>query len=754
MTRTRKIIFAITGSWIALALSLPHSYAEAPEADAVRTTTDAPKAIESILNPQPKQCATPSSPGEADPCVDLFKASCVKPDGSFKNEFKLEDEMDKKIHAALGAAQKQMGSASIEGDYLDLLKKNNYAVTPNLDEEKKKKLMSGNLDGEISDYFSNFPKDCNSIVALTPEQDVQATQLLSKALDNDSIVSSTKQRLKYAQSQFDSLAEQRKSGSGAAREYAQSEMARIAKSMTEDEKLLETQKKEMNEAWTKRDAIYSEPIAKAKEALAEFRKRASESYAKDYPGLVSAIMRFCTDDLKSAIDSKTKEAKEEEKKIEAEKAANSGTASYIGRKINEEISKFAVPPECSKDRMYTLRDQAVQLFRIKDPSRHEKAVKEFVDKYFPFYLSLSQLQDKVFNTTIWSYASSNSNASAPQPEARHNPGEDLLALAPDIKLACSTMKSAAWSEVRTVHEKFYGNIARSKATVESMLDATYGPEQKARMTELYNRAHDGIMTFIEKDLALLPGLKGTDKLKRITESTAKLTFSWTAKPAENLYKKEPDFPLPVLDFDKVPETEMMLWIFQDSSLNVFKEMNAEYTPQMKVGALEMPETVILLPSVNLMVEKDPYATLAVIAHEIGHKIGYKTSVWNGYDLTQVYAKLVECLSTEGSIKLEKGQEDEAMADWISSKVMGRILMALPPDQRKPAALRLAGFFCQAYGVDGFYKSPLGLKEGHPETSLRINGIFGANSGVRQALGCSDSDSKCRFVECTLEGAKP
>jgi hypothetical protein len=101
-----------------------------------------------------------------------------------------------------------------------------------------------------------------------------------------------------------------------------------------------------------------------------------------------------------------------------------------------------------------------------------------------------------------------------------------------------------------------------------------------------------------------------------------------------------------------------------------------------------------------------------------------------------------------SIKAKKYQADEAIADWIAANVIGDYVMNLPANERQKAAVRCGGFFCHAYG-DDFYKSSIILEESHPETTFRINGIYGTNTKIRAALGCS---KKGPFTECTLKGA--
>lgn len=732
------------------------SRAEDSAKDALDAALKNQREVEKLLAPPQNNCdpsgASASSP--RDPCVDLFKAACTNEDGSFKDAHKLENQIDKKIQAAREAALKQMGSDSVDAAYIDYLKKNGFTPKSDLDEEQKKKLLSGETPSDLGDWFENVPKDCYGVAKLKPDEETKVNQLRNDFWQKQNQVTSAQSNLDYAQKQIESAKQQKAATTDKnSQKYYDQQIEELGKKIPQLQADLETKKKDYESAQDKVDAIYTNALTRGREALSDFRKRVAASYEKDYTGLVSTIMQMCSDSLPKSIGDKKKQLKDKEKEL-ADKAAatasanNSSSSSGSTEVINEELKKLEVPGECSKNNLYAIREAAVQLYRIKDKEKSKQEVKSFVEKNFDLYLKLKGIEQKLWNTQLTTYVYS--GQSQPQTPARKDLSQDLSPLQNDVNNACNDFKSRSWNTYREAYGKFFGNIAKSKPAIESILGATYGPEQKTRMDAMYKQIHSGIMQFIDKDLGSVPELKGTPKLQRMKDSMAALGYSWIDKPAATLYKKEDDFPLPVLDFDKLPMTEMFLWAFQDPTMSFFKEMNAFYNPAMKQGVLTTDEKVNLLPAINLLTKDDPYAAMAVIAHEIGHKIGYQVSKINGYDLTKVYSKLVDCLSSEKSINMLNYQADEAIADWISAKVMGRMIMNLPQAERKPAALRLGGFFCQAYG-DDFYKAGVYTKSGHPETTLRINGVFGANTDVRSALGCAGDKAKGPYQECQIAG---
>ncbi|OFZ55079.1 MAG: hypothetical protein A2428_02590 [Bdellovibrionales bacterium RIFOXYC1_FULL_54_43] len=752
-----KYKFGILGTVLAIgfaSLSVANATDEQTK-DVVDVTVRAQQEVEKLLQ-SPSGCNAVPVCAASDPCDDLFKASCTNEDGSFKDDVKLEKQVDEKIKAAREAALKEFGSASVKDAYLDFLRKNGYEPKSDLSDEQIEKLLAGKTPNDLSEWFSNIPKDCYGLVKLSTEEDATVSKLRNDIWPKQYQLSNAQSTLESVKGQREAMQKLRDATTdkNSQKGYDQ-QIAEYTKRISEIEEEIKTKKAEYEAAQDKVDAIYSAVLSRGKESMADFNKRVMASYEKDPNALVSSIMQVCSDSIPRNLEEKKKTIKDKENEL-ADKAAAQAAVGNTGNAsteiINPEIAKLEVPKECAKPNLYEMRDAAVQLHRVKDRDAATVAAKAFVEKYYDFYGKVKAIERKLWNTQLTIYSSSSQTSSTTATPARKDLSTEISPLQTEVSNVCSDYKGRAQNGYYEAYGKFFGNIAKSKPAIESILAATYGKERKARMDAVYKRVHSGIMSFISNELGNEPGLKGTPKLARMKESMAKLGYSWLEPPAKNLYKKEDDFPLPVLDFEKLPLNEMFLGVFQDPTLSFFKEMNAFYNPAMKQGVLEVEEKVNLLPTLNLLMEKDPYAAMAVLAHEIGHKIGFQVSKMNGYDLTKVYAKLTDCLASQDSINMLNLQADEAISDWIASKVMGRMIMTLPEKERKAAALRVGGFFCLAYG-DNFYKYPVATKYGHPESTLRINGIYGANSDIRKALGCTGEKTKGRFKECYLQGEK-
>lgn len=110
-------------------------------------------------------------------------------------------------------------------------------------------------------------------------------------------------------------------------------------------------------------------------------------------------------------------------------------------------------------------------------------------------------------------------------------------------------------------------------------------------------------------------------------------------------------------------------IFSDPYLTYFNDSNALYLPIYIWGKAKTDEHIEITPARLLLMDKNPYAVLSSVSHEIGHKIGPELSKLSGYDLTSNFQQLIDCYTTRESINLKHNQRDEAIADYISSEVL-------------------------------------------------------------------------------------
>jgi hypothetical protein len=192
---------------------------------------------------------------------------------------------------------------------------------------------------------------------------------------------------------------------------------------------------------------------------------------------------------------------------------------------------------------------------------------------------------------------------------------------------------------------------------------------------------------------------------------------------------------------------MTAQIFSGPSLSFFTQLNAFYTPQVQFGKMKMEEQVNMMPAFVYNLDKNPYAFLSVVAHEAGHKIGPMVSKINGYDLEPEYRELLNCYKDNKSIKLEEHQKDETIADYISSEVLARQIQKLPAEKRKQALMSSMEDFC-IFDDYGNHNHSISCKGSHPENSLRVGGVYGANPSIRKIMGCEKDSPK--FKSCGLK----
>jgi hypothetical protein len=239
-----------------------------------------------------------------------------------------------------------------------------------------------------------------------------------------------------------------------------------------------------------------------------------------------------------------------------------------------------------------------------------------------------------------------------------------------------------------------------------------------------------------------------DPIKRaeILDGYDSLNLSWTRKPSDSEYTKDLNGQM-VLDENNAGRNPMdqSNTAFFDPSLSYFTTPNAVYKPTVSIGKMKLEEHVDIMPVFLSKIEKSPYTYLAIAAHEAGHKIGLGMAQISGFDLSSEYKDLLACYKDSKSIKLEGKQADEALADYFSSEILARQIQKLPKDQRKQAVMSAAEMHCM-FGDRAQHL--VSCKGSHPESSLRVSGILGANPSIRKILGCRKDSS--RFKSCGLK----
>lgn len=414
-------------------------------------------------------------------------------------------------------------------------------------------------------------------------------------------------------------------------------------------------------------------------------------HAKDIPNFVSGILPQC----------------------EAVKGVPSTNVDPKMRKTCENITQ--------------IRKQAINLFRLEGTPEYEEQAKKFVREYLPAN----------------SYSASKGDPNKTEIEIlREKIDSDGNRSIGNCYMYASLVENAGGK----VFRDFVDDVNKSKPTVDAVIDTFYNDQNKQVATQTFQNARTDIKAIVSQLV------HDSTKRKKILDGYDDLKLFWIDKPAESSYTKNRN-GIPILDEEKsaseIPRalsgTDDLFTIFSDPSLSYFTTLNANYRPSRSVGDFKNSERVNILPAMIHLTEKNPYTFLNVIAHETGHKIGPEISKLNGYDLTPEYKDLIACYKNHKSINLQKGQEDETIADYISSEVLALQIAKLPTEKRREALMSSMETFCI---YEDSERNSLNCKYPHPENTLRVGGIFGANPNLREAVGCAGESSQ--FKSCGLK----
>jgi len=433
---------------------------------------------------------------------------------------------------------------------------------------------------------------------------------------------------------------------------------------------------------------------------AKYREQSINLYAKDIPNFIS-----------NQIGSKCSSLK-------------SNPSSYKPEENKEVIAAC--------DKISQLKRQAVNLFRIEGTPQYKEQAEKFVRENL-----LPELKYSYSSTTT-------STPTSPPPEKTdvEKLRDTLQTASNSLSNYCYSYSSLVENAGNKVFQDFVGEVNTAKPTVDAVIDSFYSESKKKMATQMFQESRSDIQGIVSQFV------KDPSKKTEIVDGYDRLKLFWMEKPADTAYKRN-DKGILVLDEAKASPAYVRMFnddvygTFSDPSLSFFTTLNANYMPPVNMGKSSNAERVNMMPAFIKLSEKNPYAFLAVIAHEAGHKIGPEVSRINGYDLTPEYKDLLTCYKDSKSINLQSGQEDETIADYISSEVLARQISRLPAEKRQQALMSSMEDFCIFEDSD----SGVNCKGSHPENSLRVAGIYGANPNLRKAVGCNADSPK--FKSCGL-----
>lgn len=379
-----------------------------------------------------------------------------------------------------------------------------------------------------------------------------------------------------------------------------------------------------------------------------------------------------------------------------------------------------------------IKRQAINLFRIEGTPEYKEQADKFVRK--------NLLLKSQYPSTITTSAASGEISEKVKLEKLIAKDKLLSSL---IKDSCEHYSSAAENAGAKIFEDLTDQINKAKTTVDVVIDSFYSDDKKKIATQMFQETRSDIQAIASQFV------KDPTKKTQIVDGYDRLKLFWMEKPENSSYTKNNKGIMALDELKAAPSNIRALFnedvyeTFSDSSLSFFTTFNADYMPSVNMGKTGRDERVNIMPAFINFLEENPYAFLEVISHEAGHKIGLDVSRLNGYDLSLEYQELLACYKNRKSINLQSGQEDETIADYISSEVLARQISRLPSEKRQQALMSSMEAFCVL--DDGH--SDITFKESHPDGILRVNGILGANPNLRKAVGCNAESPE--FKSCGL-----
>lgn len=421
-------------------------------------------------------------------------------------------------------------------------------------------------------------------------------------------------------------------------------------------------------------------------------------------------------------------------------------------KSNSSVYLPAGNPElatvCGK--LTEVRRKAIDLFRLEGSPEYKGEAEKFVREHF--VPEPQAVYGGFLSTPVTPYEDNSAEGSqvpempelTEEDEIKFRIGNGFYSLG-DI---CSQYSRAVENIADKVENDFLIEINRNKTTVDGLLNAFYNEKNKSRIDRIFEELK-GDLQEISKQL-----VKEPNKRAQILDEYDRLKLTWFEKPPVSAYKKnERDVHL-LNEETEDSHNKKLASIFSDPSLSYFTTVNAYYAPTMSTGVMKTDERVELLPA--FINRRNAFDFVSTLAHELGHKLGPDISKMNGYDISDRYKDLLACYSDSKSIKMQKKQADEVVADAISAEILAYQLSKLPFDERRRALMASMETFC----YDDFLRAgihKISCKDQHPEPSLRVSGIFGANPNLRKAIGCEGESPKYKScglnISLSSEGTK-
>lgn len=378
------------------------------------------------------------------------------------------------------------------------------------------------------------------------------------------------------------------------------------------------------------------------------------------------------------------------------------------------------------------RKEAIRIYRLDGSPEYANEAKYFLAKYF-------------FPELKYSFGGTPGAASTTAPVSDlEKERASVLEMISSARAMCDSVSTAYRSAGEEVIRKTKIYIGISRPTVETVLNSVYTPETEKAFDQMFVETREDVQGIVKQFVA------NPAKRTAIVDSYDALKKMWVQLPKDEDYIRgnKNEQILNWADAARDPaQMDQPLTMFTDPDLNYFTELNANYVPNIQMGQAKLQSRVSMMPGFLLSLKSKPAFFHTVLAHEIGHNIGPQISRLNGFDLRPEYKDLLACYATSKSINMKPQQSDETIADYISSEVVAKKIASLPADQRENALKLAMEPYCH-FDADSEHEISANCSGSHPQTTLRVGGIFGANPNIRNAIGCKEESLE--YKTCGLQ----
>lgn len=311
---------------------------------------------------------------------------------------------------------------------------------------------------------------------------------------------------------------------------------------------------------------------------------------------------------------------------------------------------------------------------------------------------------------------------------------------------CKDLGRAMKARARRIAKEFRDEIGRSEPVVKALTARYYSARNREVADAMITSSRESIGRLLQR-------LTGDGaKAARIREQYAAAELFWISPPPREYWTNSNLGKLRVLDAERMetdPRDTSYWDVFLDGKLSHFADFNASYDTAKSWGASQRRERVTMLPGMLLLLEMEPMAFLSILGHEMGHKIGPEVSRTNGHDLNPEWKDLLACYGGRDSLRLQRNQQDETIADFVGSEVIADAIGQLPQAQRRGALLSAMQSYCR-FDDGANAEFHVNCRGSHPANVLRVNGVIGANPRIREAIGCEAAQKN--YKNCGLTKA--